>query len=165
VNTLSNPICLICGLPIELDEENLVVVNLNEGDTIYAHSRCAKGLSKILNMVDYQRPRELGLHKNIVKEVAGKIVLIRRDFPNQYIPILIFFQLHLDTPQPIAALRQWLELNQVVLSNPSVPLKRLLDKNALAVVVDDDTALYFITDIGSNELREYVDETTKEKMR
>ena len=152
----ATPRCLICGQSLSSLENSLIKSSLDDRSLVYAHKRCATGLSRILEQVDYQKPQTTQFHE-LVRNVDGKMIVTRRDFPNQYVPILLFYSLHLDTPTTLVKLKEWLTLNDLDLSNPNVPVKRLLKKGALSIIVGEDKeSRFFITKTGLEELEEYV---------
>ena len=154
--------CLICGKELSRDNP-LVTATLDDQSSIYAHERCAKGLSLLLEQIGgtHSSPKLLN---GLVRNVQGKLILTKRNFPSQYIPILIFYSLHNEAPLEIDKLREWLTLNRLDFSNPLVPVKRLTKKGALAVMVGEDkTARYFLTDEGMDQLKEYLGQSGKKE--
>lgn len=97
------------------------------------------------------------LLEDVIMEIEGNPVLIYRNFPNQYIPILIFFEIYRDEPKTYTELRKWLDSNAVKMKNISIPIRRLLDRGSLAVIKNGERITrYLITDAGRTELKEYV---------
>lgn len=154
--------CIICGRPVNPSDMQTLTAILEDGSEVHAHRRCAEGVSRLIQEVGH-RADELGQLGGLVKKIEGKWVLMRHDFPNQYMPILLFYQLHRNNPLPIEELRTWLNLNRMNFSNPSVPVKRLVRRGALTVMVGEDNATrYFITALGIKKLNNQLKELSEE---
>lgn len=150
--------CLVCGQNLDFNDDSIIRANLNDGSEVYAHRRCVDGLSQLLNQLGHSVPERTETD-SLVRDFDGKWILTRHDFPNQYVPILIFFNLHGNTPVSKEELRNWLDLNDLDFSNPSVPIRRLVKRGALSVMVENDgTSNYFITQKGVDELNGYLAE-------
>lgn len=159
----TNSTCLICGQNLDLIEDPIIDTRLEDGSKIYAHIRCTEALSNLLRQIGYHKDQTEHV-KGLVRNIDGKMVITRRDFPNQSIPILLFYRLHSETPIAIDKLKEWLDLNGLDFSNPAVPVRRLVKKGALAVMVGEDrVSRYFLTDTGANELNEYSGKMSKEE--
>ncbi len=155
--------CLICGQNLDLIEDLIIDTSLEDGSKKYAHIRCTEALSNLLGQIGYRNNKTEHM-KSIVRNIDGKMVITQRDFPNQYIPILLFYSLHDETPTPINKLKEWLDLNDLDFSNPIVPVGRLVKKGELAVMVEDDrVSRYFLTDTGATKLNEYLGKMSKEE--
>ncbi len=99
-------------------------------------------------------PEELD---GFVKLVDGQWILTRRAFPNQYIPVLIFFRLHSESPQTTQQLNEWLAINNLDIANPSIITKRLINREDLAVIRDENGFLRcFLTENGNSTLKKYL---------
>ena len=94
--------------------------------------------------------------EGFVKLIDGQWILTRRVFPNQYIPVLIFFRLHSESPQSTQQLNEWLTINHLNLANPSIIVQRLTNNEDLAVIKDENGLLRrFLTEKGNVRLKEY----------
>ena len=159
----TNSKCLICGQNLDVIEDSIIETTLDNGSMMYAHSRCATGLSHLIEQAGYDKHQAKHV-SNLVRNINGKMIITRRDFPNQYTAILLFYSLQGDTPTAIEKLKEWLDLNNLDFSNPNVPIKRLVKNGALAVMVGEDKVRrYFITETGLNELNEYLGTMNEEE--
>ena len=125
---------------------------------MYAHTLCAEAIRVILGTRSDVKPMMQKLH-GLVREFKGDWILNRREFTNQYVPILAYFYLNRDKPKSVVELTQWLTRNGVDFSNPAVPIGRLAGRSSLSVIVDEDgSKRYLLTETGEAELMKYLDE-------
>lgn len=150
--------CFICRRSITGSDET-DCEKLDDGRTIIAHIECINALAKIIRKTTTQPPISQQQMEGIASLVSGQWVLTRRSFPNQLTPVLLFFGLHSESPKSTQELKHWLGINNLAISNPSMRIKRLIDRDALAVIKSEEgTFRYFITESGSTLLEEYLGE-------
>ncbi len=157
MTNISEKKCLICGKAISSDSAFIEAI-LDTNERVIAHKFCVLGMKALLELMGFDNESDSSeLLKGVVKKYEDKWILLRRSFPNQKIPILIYFQLHKGNPKSMQDLKDWLRINKMKYSNPSVPVKRLVDGGFLAVLVNENnTDQYFITDDGSRMLTKYL---------
>lgn len=155
-NSKNDQRCLICRSSLNRDDGATIRAKLEDGSEVYGHRRCIEGISRLQGQLgnNYSWKEKQRLP---IREIEGEWVLTRHEFPNQYIPILIFLSLHGDSAVPLDEIKSWIELNDLDFSNPNVPIKRLVRKSSISVISDKNgPSKYFITEKGAKQLEEYL---------
>ena len=145
--------CLVCGDQV-LEGKKFRNYIYNRKD-YYAHLECLQGLVGLLKQVDPAYSAS-PLSEKLIRNVDGKWILVYRSFPDQYIPILIFFALDPEKAKTKSELLEWLNLNDLENSNPKVYLNNLVKKNQLTIINKDKTDYFLITEIGLTELEQFI---------
>lgn len=136
-----------------------ILLQIGNQKAVMAHNECIKALGKaIRDVVVETHPREVA-NEGIAHLVGNHWILTRRNFPNQYSIVLVFFSLYADSPKSTDNLSEWLRLNNLKMSNPSMIVKRLTEKDALAVIRGEDGVLrFFMTPKGEELLDRHLKE-------
>ena len=151
-------ICFLCRYQVDTSDNTLIRGVLSNGLQVYAHALCAEAIKTILETQGGVMPKTVVL-AGLARAFKGEWILTRRQFPNQYVPILAYFYLNRNEPRSAVELAQWLARNGVDFSNPAVPIRRLGDRSSLSVIVSEDgMKRYLLTSTGEAELMRYLDE-------
>ena len=149
-------ICFICGMAVESETTSIVLVVHNEKRVMF-HTECLDALRNAIREVAPKEQLRKTANAGVAQLVGNQWILTRRNLPNQNSIVLVFFDLHDESPKSTDQLTDWLKLNNLRMSNPSMVVKRLTDREALAVIKGEDGVLrYFITPRGREILEEHL---------
>lgn len=151
--------CLICGTKINPHQES--ITTQFEEYTFSAHNICIRGLVGLLRKTtsfEESMSRDIVDVTECARFVDDKWILIRREYSSQSIPILLFYYLHGPELKSVQELNTWLDYNSVKVANSSTAVRRLLERELLALVKGDDGVFrYFITKAGMTLLKDEIE--------
>lgn len=152
----SEQTCMVCRQPVDSSDESVHKATLEDGSQVFGHHECIEGLRLLLGTKSRGQVYDEMLG-GVIRQIEGKPVLVNRNFPNQYLPTLIYFALQEGNPVAMEQFSDWLELNGLKFSNPSMTVSRLVDRGMLAKIASESGVYkYFITSKGERELDAYL---------
>ena len=147
------PICFVCRQ--ETDPGHARTIPSGER-VLHVHDTCYSDFGALLRSASddlAMRPTVVGMDK-LTKSVGGRLILTHRNFPNEQMPLLAFLARQ-ENPIAVNEVYQWLEQNEVNISNPANQVLRLKNKGLVSTLQDGESRQVMITDEGRNVIGEY----------
>jgi hypothetical protein len=147
------PDCFVCHH--ETDPGHARTITSGER-VLHIHDTCYSDFGALLQNVMTNRnlrPANVGLEK-LTRSVGGRLILIHRNFPNEQMPLLAFLAQH-EEPTSVDDVYQWLQQNEVNISNPANQVLRLKNKGLISALQSGESRQVMITDEGRKVIEEY----------